>query len=435
MKIVDMRVTPIALTDPPLRSAFGLHAPYALRTIIEIVTDNGLTGISETHGGEAVVRDLEAARPLLMGRDPYALSGLEYILSGGDADATLREPSRARADVQPWEGKLGSPARTFGAIEVACLDLIGQATGRPVCDLLGGRFRDEVPFSAYLFYKHAGLGGEDGLEKNSRAVAQGRNDFLAAQALSADELVTQAQEMCALNGFQSLKVKGGVLPPDEEVRTIFALREAFGPDTPLRIDPNGAWSVEMSVAQGRKMQGVLEYYEDPVIGKQAMAEVARQVSMPLATNMCCVSFADLPETVRLGSIQILLSDHHIWGGLLNSVKAAKMCQVWGLGLSMHSNSHLGISLLAMTHLAAAIPNLTYACDTHYPWQVEEVIKGGKLTFTNGSLPVPTAPGLGATLDQDALAALHENFLRAGLSHRDDVAEMQKIEPGWQPRRW
>lgn len=427
MKIIEMRVTPIALTDPPLRSAFGLHAPYALRTIVELVADNGLTGLSETHGGEAVVRDLEAARPLVIGMDPYDLSGLEYTLAGGDADATLREPSRARPDVQPWEGKLGSPARTFGALEVACLDLVGQATNRPLCDLLGGRFRDTVPFSAYLFYKHAGAGGQ-----NETA---NRDDFVARQALSADEMVVQATEMCQAHGFQSIKLKGGVLPPEGEVRTILALREAFGSDTPLRIDPNGAWSEETALRCGRELAGTLEYYEDPVKGKEAMARVAQALDMPLATNMCCVSFADLPECLRLGSIQILLSDHHIWGGLLNSVKVAKICQTWGLGLSMHSNSHLGISLLAMTHLAAAIPNLTYACDTHYPWQAEEVLAGGKLSFVSGALPVPTAPGLGAKLDPDALAVLHENYLRAGLSHRDDVIEMQKIEPGWKPRVW
>jgi glucarate dehydratase len=436
MKIVEMRVTPIALVDPPLRSAFGLHAPYALRTILELVADNGLVGLSETHGGDAVLRDLEAARPLIVGRDPYQLADLEWILSGRDteADTTLAEPARGRRDVQPWEGKLSSPARTFGALEVACLDLIGQETGRPVCDLLGGAFRKEVPFSAYLFYKHAGIGGTDGLAEKSMA-AQSRGDFLARQALSAEELTEQALEMCRINGFESLKIKGGVLSPEEEVRTVFALREAFGPDTPIRIDPNGAWTEETAIREGKRMAGTLEYYEDPVLTKEGMGRVAKEVSMPLATNMCCVSFADFPETIRLGAVQILLSDHHLWGGLVNSVKAAKICQTFGLGLSMHSNSHLGISLLAMTHLAAAIPNLTYACDTHYPWQTEEVLVGGKLKFVDGCLPVPTLPGLGATLDQDALAALHENYLRADLAFRDDVKEMQKIEPGWMPKKW
>src|SRR5690242_15031947 len=110
MRIVEMRVTPIALIDPPLRSAFGLHAPYALRTILELVTDDGLVGISETHGGTAVLNDLEAARSLVVGMDPYHLSKLEYLLSGV-------ETGHGRVDVQPWEGKVGSPSRTFGAIE------------------------------------------------------------------------------------------------------------------------------------------------------------------------------------------------------------------------------------------------------------------------------------------------------------------------------
>lgn len=392
MKIVELRVTPIVLRDPPLRCAMGLHQPYALRAIIQLFTDNGLVGLSETYGGKRVLDELAAAREHVVGSDPYSLNVLETLLS----------------------------VRAFGIIEVACLDLIGQATGRPVCDLLGGRFRERVPFSAYLFYKHEGTWGEG---------------FHRAEALSAEGIVAQAQEMCGKYGFQSLKLKAGVLPPDEEVRTIFALREAFGPETPLRIDPNGVWSVETAIEQGQKLKGVLEYYEDPVRGKEAMAQVSTAVGIPMATNMCTTSFADFPESIRLGAIQILLSDHHVWGGLLNSVKAAKICDTWGIGLSMHSNSHVGISLLAMTHLAAAVPNLTYACDTHYPWQPDEVIVGGKLAFENGELAVPTAPGLGATLDEDALGALHEEYLRAGITERDDVIEMQKIEPGWRPRTW
>lgn len=425
MKITEYRITPIAFGDPPLRAAFGLHAPYALRTIIEIATDDGLTGVSETHGGQAVVDDLEAVRDLVIGRDPYDLAALEAMIwpSGTSGSHTST----------PWTGQLRSPSRTFGAIEVACLDVIGKATGRPVCDLIGGRVRDAVDFSAYLFYKHAGAGGHFGFELDP-AAQSGWPAARQAEAMSAETLVEQAKAMVAAFGFKSLKLKAGVLPPEEEVRTILLLREAFGSDTPLRIDPNANWSLETSVRYGKQLTGVLEYYEDPVDGKQQMAALAKQVDLPLATNMCCVSFEDLPETLHLGSVGIILGDHHFWGGLRASVELARICRIWNIGLSMHSNSHLGISLVAMAHLAAAVPNLTYACDTHYPWQNEEVIVGGKLAFVDGALPVPTAPGLGVEIDQAELARLHQIYLDSGLTYRDDEIEMSKIEPGWKAIR-
>jgi glucarate dehydratase len=113
-----------------------------------------------------------------------------------------------------------------------------------------------------------------------------------------------------------------------------------------------------------------------------------------------------------------------------------MCALWGLGMSMHSNSHLGISLIAMTHVAASIPNLSYACDTHYPWQQEEVIEGGRVAFEGGAVRVPDRPGLGVSLDRAQLAALHEQYLRCGIRQRNDLAQMRKYDPaftGRQPR--
>jgi glucarate dehydratase len=427
MKIVEYRVTPIAFGDPPLRAASGLHAPYALRTIVEVVADDGTSGVSETHGGAQVVADLLAVGELVIGRDPFQLADLERMIWPGSARWG------GEGNMEFWEGKLHSPPRTFGAIEVACLDLIGKAIGRPVCDLLGGRVRDRVDFSAYLFYKHRGAGGRFGFGDDPEA-AQGWPLALQKEALDAESLVEQARAMVAAFGFKSIKLKAGVLDPAEEVRTIRLLREAFGPGVPLRIDPNAAWSVETSLRYARDLEGLLEYYEDPTGGQEGMAEVARSTSIPLATNMCTVSFADLPESIRLGSVQIILGDHHFWGGLRASVGLARICRTWGIGMSMHSNSHLGISLAAMTHLAAAVPNLTYACDTHYPWQAEEIIAGGKLQFEDGSLAVPEGPGLGVELDREALARMHEQYLACGLTHRDDEIEMQKVEPGWSYRR-
>jgi glucarate dehydratase len=153
--------------------------------------------------------------------------------------------------------------------------------------------------------------------------------------------------------------------------------------------------------------------------------------------MCTTSFEDIPESIRLGSEHIILSDHHFWGGLRASLELGRICRTFGRGLSMHSNSHVGISLAAMTHLAAAVPNLTHACDTHYPWQSEEVIAGGRLQFEDGSLPVPEGPGLGVELDRDALKKLHEKYKACGLTKRDDGKEMRRVHPDWEFKavRW
>lgn len=107
-----------------------------------------------------------------------------------------------------------------------------------------------------------------------------------------------------------------------------------------------------------------------------------------------------------------------------------MCDAAGLGVAMHSNSHLGISLAAMRHVAAATPNLTFDCDTHYPWYTEDIIQGGRLEISSGALTVPEGPGLGVSLDQDALARLHSLYKEARVKDRDDTDEMQKYVPGY-----
>ncbi|GAB4111382.1 MAG: glucarate dehydratase family protein [Roseiflexaceae bacterium] len=429
MQIADMRVTPIAMSDPPLRNAAGLHAPYALRTIVELTSNDGITGISEVPGSAAITAALESLRDLMIGRDPFQLNSLTL-----DLDRFLHG-ERLSAEATRTTITTRQSAQLFGALEVACLDLIGKALNRPVCDLLGGAVRERVPFSAYLFFKHGGAGGELGFNQDLNAT--GWAAARQAEALDPQGIVAQAQAMCQAFGFQSIKLKGGTLEPAIEVASIHALHEAFGAGVPLRIDPNAVWSVPTAIEWGRRMEGVLEYYEDPVRGQAGMAAVAQALSMPLATNMCTVAFEDLPGSVRLGSEQIILSDHHFWGGLRASVELARICRTFGRGLSMHSNSHLGISLAAMTHLAAATPNLTYACDTHYPWQADEVIVGGKLQFEDGMLAIPPGPGLGVTIDQAALARLHANYLACGLTERNDEIEMQKVEPGWkfQATRW
>lgn len=427
-KIKEFNITPIAVVDPPLLNAAGLHAPYALRTIVELVTDDNIVGISEIPGNIDIDKALERSKRLIIGQDSFQLNHIKDILQ-----AEFGKEKPTDRGFTPWDQR--TVVHVFSSIEVACMDIIGKIVNRPIVDLLGGKRRDAVPFSAYLFYKYEGAGGplEFGIDPNATGWAAARQ----ANALTPDEMVVQAKAMCKSFGFKSLKLKGGVFNPRVEVDTILALHKAFGPDVPLRFDPNALWKVSTSIKYGKEMEGVLEYLEDPTRGQKNMAKVRKALKTPLATNMCTTSFQDIPNSIAIGAEDIILSDHHFWGGLRSSMELTTVCDTFGRDLSMHSNSHLGISLAAMVHLGAAIPNLKYALDTHYPWQSDEVIIGGRLTFEEGSVAVPSGPGLGVELDREALAVLHQNYLLCGLKKRDDEPEMQKKIPNWKfkPVRW
>ncbi len=427
MRIVDFQIHPIAIADPPLRSSYGLHARYGLRTVIELESDDGIIGISETYGGDAQIKQLEALRSQIIGANPYRLMGFfsPMVEGQGKGDA------RSQTYLVPGENPLDAMTRTYAAIEVACLDLIGKSVGQPVCDLIGGRVRDEVPFSAYPFYKHSGGGGEG---DDTREDEYG-------EALSPEALVRQVQQMVRKYRFTSIKFKGGVLEPDLEIETVKQLYRALGPNVPLRIDPNSAWTVETSVRVGRALAEELGrggYLEDPTAGLQNMAEVRRRlvaegINTLLASNVAVTSFADIPRSVQLDAVQIILCDHHYWGGMRHVQHLACLAKTFGIGLSMHSNTHLGVSLMAMAHVAAATPHLTYACDTHYPWQSakDEIVLGGRVPIVNGCVRISDKPGLGVELDEDQLARGRERYEKCGYRKRDDEAEMRKyVDPNW-----
>lgn len=426
--ISDIIITPIAIVDPPLLNAAGLHAPYALRIILEIITDDQITGISEIPGNEDIEQALIEARELLVGKDVFQLNQIRQVLT-----ASFGSESPAERGEAPWDQR--KLVHIFSAVEVACMDIIGKVLGRPIVDLLGGKLRDSVPFSAYLFYKYEGAGAEYGFHVNP--AAQGWEAAKQKAALTPAEIIMQAKAMCSEFGFKSIKLKGGVFEPRQEVDAILALYKEFGPEVPLRFDPNAVWKLETGIQYGKELEGVLEYLEDPVRGQENMAALRKILKTPLATNMCTTSFDDIPNSIKIGAEDIILSDHHFWGGLKASMTLAGICETFGRDLSMHSNSHLGISLAAMVHLGAALPNLPYALDTHYPWQSDEIIMGGRIKFFDGSVAVPTDPGLGVELDKIALARLHKNYLNCGLTKRNDEIEMQKVVPGWKflSTRW
>ncbi|NEE01230.1 enolase C-terminal domain-like protein [Phytoactinopolyspora halotolerans] len=409
-----VEITPVAFADPPLLNSVGVHEPCALRAVVQVHTSSGLVGLGETYGDAAHLSMLERAAEAVVGASPYDVGRLWAVI--GDALAGRNAAAHADPTGTALTGKmLGSVVAPFDS---AFYDLQGKIIGEPVWALLGGKHRDTVDFSAYLFYKWA---AHPGAEPDAWGAA-----------LKPDEIVAQARRMVEMYGFRSLKLKGGVFPPDDEAAAVEALHAAF-PDHPLRIDPNGAWTVETGTRIARRLGPVLEYLEDPVPGTGAMAQVAAQTSVPLATNMCVVENGHIPEAIRQAAVQIILADQHYWGGFLASMHLASLCRVFGIGVSMHSNSHLGISLAGMVHLGAAVQNIDYALDTHWPWKREDddVVDTAHLTIRGGAIAVCDRPGLGVELDADRLARMHETYLATEIRTRDDTGYMRRLRPDYE----
>lgn len=325
--IENIVITPVAFHDMPLLNSVGVHEPFALRSVVEVVIGNGTYGLGESYGDLAHLDRMRAAAGKIRGLEVHNTNAVYQAV----VDSLASDSSTGGDGMSGMVTGTSTAAKVFSPFEVACLDIQGKLAGVPVCDLLGGRVRDRVQYSAYLFYKWGGHPGQP--------------DDEYGPALDPAGLIKQAHKIIDEYGFKAIKLKGGVFPPKDEVDAIKALHAEF-PDLPLRLDPNAAWTVETSKWVARELDGMLEYLEDPAPEIEGMAAVAKEANMPLATNMAVVSFAHLPPSIAQDAVQIVLSDHHFWGGLRQSKALASICATWGMRLSMHSNSHLGISLAA-----------------------------------------------------------------------------------------
>jgi len=290
LKISAVRVTPIAIQDPPLLNAAGVHEPWGLRSIIEVEGANGEVGLGETYGDAPVLDLLQRVAPLLKGQSAFDVNALLR---------RVREQSRAgqsqHVEMELAPGSLGSNllSSVFSAYEVAFMDLQARCLNVPLVELLGGAVRREVPYSAYLFYKWAAdVDPEYGPDPYG-------------EALNPAQIVAQARQMIDTYGFESIKLKAGVFDPLEEAEAVLALKQAF-PKHQLRIDPNSNWSMDTSLKVAEKLAGCLEYYEDPTPTLEGMAELHRRTGLPLATNMVVTDFDEFRRSVALNSVQIVV---------------------------------------------------------------------------------------------------------------------------------
>ncbi|MFA5786928.1 MAG: enolase C-terminal domain-like protein [Actinomycetota bacterium] len=373
MKITAVRITPagIPITMPLLHS-WGVHPGFG-RIIVEIDTDEGITGLGECSLSPSRAQEevLKAFVPLLIGEDPFNIERIKVKLAA---------PFYVRM--------FGNTITTgFAAVEFALLDITGKALGVPVYTLLGGKMKDHVNFSGYVFYP----AGYDEWERTDAA------------------LIDHVRALVEEKGFTSVKFKCGVFHPNKEIATFRHIREAF-PELPIRMDPNSIWSVATAVRVARKLVELdPEYLEDPTWGMAGMARVKRMSpNIPLASNMAVFGYEDIAPGLLLDAVDVILADIHWYGGLRGVRELAKLCETLGLDCGMHSGTEFGISMAAMLHVNASISSMSHQADSHYHYLTDDVITE-PFTFSEGAISVPDAPGLGVELDQDKLARYHELY--------------------------
>ncbi len=431
--ITDMKVIPVAGHDRFLLNLSGGHGPVFIRNLV-ILTDNaGNTGVGETPGGEAIRKTLEDSKEIVVGR---RLGEMNLVLNRMRGRfSKLDEGGRG---IQTFDQRVMIHALT--AVESAFLDLTGKTLGVPVAELLGdGIQRKRVEFLGYLFF--VGDAKKTSLNyqlpgKNSTIWEQIRSQ----EALNPKAIVNQAQAAKEHFGFNTFKLKGGVVDGPIECDCINALAKTF-PGTGLTIDPNGAWSLKQAVEWLTPLKPVLTYAEDPCgaengySGREIMAEFRKATGIPTATNMVATDFPQLVDAIQLQAVDIPLADCHFWT-MQGAVQVSALCDLWGLTWGSHSNNHFDVSLAMITHTAAAAKGKVTPVDTHWIWQVGQRLTKNPPEIEDGYIEIPDTPGLGVEIDFEKMEEAHQLYLRTGLTKRDDSIAMQFLKPGWKfnPKR-
>lgn len=367
--VTEMKVIPVAGQDSMLLNIGGAHSAWFTRNIVVLKDSAGNTGVGEAPGGEVIYQTLVDAIPQVVGQEVARLNKVVQRVHKGNQSADFETFGKGA-----WTFELRVNA--VAALEAALLDLLGKALNVPVCELLGlGKQRDAVTVLGYLFY----VGDRNKTDLPYLARSTGDHDWYRLrhqEALSSDAVVRLAEAVQDRYGFKDFKLKGGVLPGEQEIETVRALKKRFA-DARITVDPNCAWLLDEAIS-------------------------------------LCKG----------------LADPHFWT-LSGAVRVAQLCDDWGLTWGCHSNNHFDISLAMFTHVGAAAPGNPTAIDTHWIWQEGEArLTKNPLEIINGKIAVPDAPGLGVEIDWDQIHKAHEAYKKLPGGARNDAGPMQYLIPGW-----
>lgn len=360
-----MKITAIDawLVEVPLRGAFrNAHAVKStLRSVVaRVVTDAGVEGagnVDPTPGyseatPEEIVRIIrERLWPALRGEDA----------------------TRIRAAIGRMDRAAPGALEAQAAVEMALVDLNGKALGVPAHRLLGGAVKEVIHLNGWI-----------GIVDPEAAAAAARG-FLA-------------------RGFRSTKIKvGGGVEADRD--RVAAVRAA-APDMEIRVDANEGYDVDTAVRLARAIAPYrIALLEQPVLRRDlaGLARVRRAVDIPVMADEAVVGLDTVAAIIRLEAADIIKVKVMKQGGMLRCLQAIDMAAAAGMRCVIGHGFGLTVDTLSELHVAAASENLLDACECVGPTKLAGDVVKEPMVMETGSVPVPTAPGLGAVLDDAALA--------------------------------
>ncbi len=372
MKIRAIKATPVNIPfHAPYRFSYGSIASLT-KTIIELVTDDGVTGLGECADGN------RAAEVMAMG---------QRVVGHNLRDITTAEALCVPGmRYTPW-GQVMAARRVFGGIEMAMWDARGKTEGVPLYQLLGGAVRHDIALTEYFSYRWPGTthGGEG----------------------TPLEVARYCATMIERHGATRFEGKVAAVGLEEELVMVREVRAAIG-DRGLQLDANGGWTVPTARDALRRFAAYdIDWFEEPCETYEEMAALRQHSAMNFSAHSI-----DLPRAVALRCPDAIVTNINEHGGIARTVAFIRACEMFDVGFRFHSGE-TGVASAAYLHLSAALEHMRGASQTLFHWYGDDVIEGGPHLHENGVARVPGGPGLGVVLDAKALARCHARFLAEG----------------------
>jgi L-alanine-DL-glutamate epimerase-like enolase superfamily enzyme len=382
MKIVDIRTIPLSFRcEPPYGSAGGMQARRGA-LLVEIETDERVTGIGEAGlGGGATAGVIEKVlRPMLLGEDPLLIEGLWQKMF-----------ARTRQF-----GRRGVVMNAISGVDIALWDIAGKVAKLPLYRLFGGcRDRVEAYASGGFYQEGKSVGDLAGEAEGYRArgfkgmkMKVGRNPSTQTPLR---HLVDHA-ELCQVE-------------PEEDIARVAAVRRALGPQAKLMVDVNCAWSPSFAIEMGRAFEPYRLYWiEEPVATDDidGSARVAEALATPIAGYETEIGLYGFRELITRHAVDVVQPDIAWTGGFSECRRIAALAQAHHMMVAPHAFAG-AVLLAASLHLAASTPNaLLVEFDQNPNGLRDELLQAPIGIDGDGMIRLTERPGLGIELDRGAV---------------------------------